>query len=74
MTSPCQVSFLAADQELKCKRCGSWHVVFGSRDSEEGTPYARTMLYVTCRGEMYYAGTTRTPVPEGKVRIPTAPA
>lgn len=57
----------AGDDQL-CPRCGSWHRL-EQRNGDSGTDYAHLMLYVTCRGLVYFAGMV------GKAsRTPTRPA
>lgn len=46
---------LRADDEQECPRCGAWHRLEARNTT--GTLYERTMLYVTCRGKLFFAGT-----------------
>lgn len=47
---------LTSGAEQRCPRCGSWHVLGTRGDPDAGTAYERKMLYVTCRGDLYFAG------------------
>jgi hypothetical protein len=46
--------------EQQCPRCGAWHWL-EQRHGEGVTAYERTMLYVFCRGQRFYAGTIGQP-------------
>jgi hypothetical protein len=50
---------LRTGDEQKCPRCGRWHVL--ERRNTTGTDNERAMLYVTCRGALYYAGAEGSP-------------
>lgn len=50
---------LKPGDEQKCPRCGAWHVL-EAKNADSGIPYVRAMLYVTCAGRMYFAGTIGT--------------
>lgn len=51
---------------LKCSRCGSWHEVRPNEADVGTTTAARDMLYWTCRGSRFFAGsvggTARYPI------------
>lgn len=51
---------MQAGDEQKCPRCGQWHVL-EQRNAAGVTAYERTMLYVTCGGHQFYAGTLGQP-------------
>lgn len=50
---------LGVGLEQSCPRCGQWHVLEARNTA--GTPNERALLYVTCRGLVYFAGTMGTP-------------
>ena len=43
-------ALLKPGDEMKCWRCSDWHVL-------EASLYATWMLFITCAGGRYYAGT-----------------
>lgn len=45
---------LAVGDEVKCKRCGTWHPVY--QKYPDASTADRDFLYVTCGGFDYYAG------------------
>lgn len=46
---------LRPGDEQQCPRCRDWHRL--EARNGEGTDYATRMLYVTCGGALYFAGT-----------------
>lgn len=57
---------MKSGDEQRCPRCGEWHRL--EQRNVEGTEYERKMLYVTCRGGLYYAGNVGT-APRYPVRM-----
>jgi len=51
---------LAVGDRIRCLHCPDWHSAERS-PSDAGTDYARRMLYVRCRGDVYYAGQAGLP-------------
>jgi hypothetical protein len=46
---------LEPGDEICCLHCRRWHPIFAA--DAVGTPYAQRMLYWTCRGARFFAGT-----------------
>jgi hypothetical protein len=49
-------------EEQHCPRCGEWHVLEQKR-ADSRVPYELSMLFVTCRGQLYFAGNIDRPSP-----------
>jgi hypothetical protein len=57
--------------EIRCPNCRRWHSI--EIGATEGTPDTLTMLYFTCGGLRYYAGSIGTPS-RHPARRPAIPA